>query len=72
VEYDCGKTGCTGGGTFVFAVFAVWLVLSFWILFEDPISLRKYIKDLPERLIIFTVVSAILFGVGWVLASLDL
>ena len=35
MEYDCGKTGCTGGGTFVFAVFAVWLVASYAILFME-------------------------------------
>jgi hypothetical protein len=72
VEYDCGKTGCTGGGTFVFAVFAVWLVVSYAILFMEATSFKSYIKEIPFRIIGFVVSSAFFFAIGWVLASLGL
>jgi hypothetical protein len=70
---DCGRTGCAGGGgTFLFAVFAVWLVISWVILFKDATSIKGYIKEIPERIIIFGFISAIFFGIGWVVSKLGL
>lgn len=72
MEYDCGRTGCTGGGTFIFAVFAVWLLVSFAVLFMEAESFKGYIKEIPFRIIGFVIISAIFFGIAWVFAKLGL
>jgi hypothetical protein len=72
MDYDCGKTGCTGGGTFVLLVFAVWLLFSFAVLFMEAESVKGYIKELPFRIIGFVIITAVFLGIAWVLARLGL
>ena len=55
---DCAGIGCTGSGTFVFVVFAVWLLASFACLFGGADSVKGYIKELPFRIIGFAIISA--------------
>jgi len=70
---DCTRTGCAGGGgTFLFAVFAVWLVCAFAVLFLEATSIKDYIKSIPLRIIGFVIISAIFYGIGWVITSLGL
>jgi hypothetical protein len=70
---DCTRTGCAGGGgSFLFAVFAVWLVISFAVLFKEATSLKSYIKEIPARIILFGFISAFFFGIGWVVSALGI
>jgi hypothetical protein len=70
MDYECGKTGCIGGGSFaplfVYLIFAVWLLLSGLIIFESGVTWREYIKSIPTRIRWFSAVSVIAFGLGWV------
>jgi len=72
MDYDCGRTGCTGNGSFIFLVFAVWLLVSFAVLFMEAESVKGYIKELPFRIIGFVVISAIFYGIARGLAWLGL
>jgi hypothetical protein len=72
MEYDCGNTGCAGGGgTFALFVLLIWIMIAWWSLFSEPISFWKYIKSIPERLMIFSIGSAFCLALAWVIIKIE-
>ena len=65
---DCAGIGCTGGNSLVIWVFAVWLLVSYAVLFMEAESVKGYIKELPFRIIGFVIISAFFYGIVWVLS----
>jgi hypothetical protein len=65
---DCSRVGCGGGslsGGFTLIMFFLWIYISAGILFSDPVSFSKYAKNVPVRILLFAVWSAISFCVLW-------
>lgn len=71
MEYDCGRTGCTGGGTFLLFVFGGWVLAGGFILFGEPESLKEYVKSIPSRVILFAVVTGIFWVIGWIVSKVE-
>jgi hypothetical protein len=69
---DCAGIGCTGSSSFGFFVIAVWLVVSFAVLFMETESVKVYIKEIPYRIIGFGIITAFFYGVLWLLGKLGL
>jgi hypothetical protein len=71
-DFECGRTGCTGGGSFVYLIFVGWLLISGLIIFERGIPWREYIKGIPTRILYLGVVSVIAFGLGWIVIRIGI
>jgi len=69
---DCAGIGCTGSGSLGFFVIAVWLVVSYAVLFMEAESVKGYIKEIPFRIIGFAIITAFFYGVLWVFGRLGL
>jgi hypothetical protein len=68
---DCGRTGCTGGGTFLLIVFGLWVIGSWAILISEPESSRAYIKSFPMRVIVEIVFTTFCLGLGWLVSQVE-
>lgn len=68
---DCGRTGCTGGGTFLLFVFGLWVLGSWAILFSEPESTKNYVKSFPMRVFVEIIFTAICFGLGWLVSQIE-
>ena len=69
---DCAGIGCTSSGSLGFFVIAVWLVVSYAVLFMEAESVKGYIKEIPFRIIGFAIITAFFYGVLWVFGRLGL
>jgi hypothetical protein len=68
---DCGKTGCSGGGTFLLFVIGIW-VLGFWaIVFSEPKSSKAYLKSFPMRLLVGGAFTMFCLGLGWLVTKVE-
>lgn len=69
---NCAGIGCTGSSSFGFFVIAVWLVVSYAVLFMEAESVKGYIKEIPFRIIGFAIVTAFFYGVLWAFGRLGI
>lgn len=67
---DCGRTGCAGGGSFLWFVIAFWLMAMWAVIFSEPESLVKYLKSFPSRVFIAVLVTLPFLGIGWLITRL--
>ena len=71
MDFDCGRTGCTGGGTFALFVIVFWVIGLWHFLFSEPKSLTEYLKDLPNRIVAVAIFSAFCVAIGWVIIKIE-
>ena len=69
---DCAGIGCTGSSSFGFIVIALWLVVSYAVLFMEAESVKGYIKEIPFRIIGFAIITAFFYGLLLVFGRLGL
>lgn len=69
--WECGTTGCTGGGTFLLLIAFLWLWTSGSVLLADRGPKRQYLKSIPKRLLSFTFVTVLFFALGWLVWTLE-